>query len=128
MKNIEEYTKNLSPELQEKARACTDFADLMKLAAANDVELNTDQLEAVAGGCGGSGGGGNTEPDPRTFPEPVPPAVNDATPKCYKCGSYYIRAVYPQTDMGHIDLRCIKCGNVWTDFDYVEKFLYEWDF
>ena len=50
MKNIEEYTKNLSPELQEKARACTDFADLMKLAAANDVELNTDQLEAVAGG------------------------------------------------------------------------------
>ena len=53
--NIEEYIKDLAPELQEKARACTNIEDLLKLARENKVPLPDDALEAVAGGKGGSG-------------------------------------------------------------------------
>lgn len=52
MKNfdLESYIKDLSPELQEKARACTSVEELLKLADENNIELSADQLEAVAGG------------------------------------------------------------------------------
>ena len=54
--NIDDYIKDmdLSPELEEKARACNTASELMQLAAENDLELPTDALEDVAGGCGGS--------------------------------------------------------------------------
>ena len=48
--NIEEYIKDLSPELQEKARACTSIDELLKLAKDNNVPLPDEALEAVAGG------------------------------------------------------------------------------
>ena len=53
MKNeeLEKYIGELSPEMQEKARACKDMAELNALLAENDVELSEDALEAVAGGC-----------------------------------------------------------------------------
>ena len=66
--NIEDYMKDLSPELQEKARACKDKNELMELAAENDIELSEDALEAVAGGC---------------FTE----ANNYFAYKCTKCGN-----------------------------------------
>ncbi len=52
MKNfdLESYIKDLSPELQEKARACTSVEELLKLADENSIELSVDQLDAVAGG------------------------------------------------------------------------------
>ena len=52
--DFEEYIKDLSPELQEKARACKTKDELLELAADEDMELPEDALEMVAGGrCGG---------------------------------------------------------------------------
>ena len=50
--NLEEYIKDLSPELQEKARACKTKDELLQLAADEDMEIPDDALEMVAGGCG----------------------------------------------------------------------------
>ena len=53
--DFEEYIKDLSPELQEKARACKTKDELMQLAAENDLEIPEEALEAVAGGCTSEG-------------------------------------------------------------------------
>ncbi|MBR1751165.1 MAG: hypothetical protein IJ740_09870 [Ruminococcus sp.] len=50
--NFEKYIKDLSPELQEKARACKTKEELNAFIAENDLELPEDALEMVAGGCG----------------------------------------------------------------------------
>ena len=50
--NFEKYIEDLSPELQEKARACNSLEEVMELAAENDIELPEDALKAVSGGCG----------------------------------------------------------------------------
>ena len=50
--NIEEYIKDLSPELQEQARSCSSIDELLKLAKENKIPLPDDALEAVAGGKG----------------------------------------------------------------------------
>ena len=49
--NIEEYIKDLTPEQQEKAKACKTKDELMKLAAEEDVEIPMEALKNVAGGC-----------------------------------------------------------------------------
>ncbi len=49
--NLGKYLGELSPELQEKARACKTMEELNTLLAENDVELSEDALSAVAGGC-----------------------------------------------------------------------------
>ena len=49
--DIEKYIATLSPELQEKARACKNMDELKKFVAENDVELPEDVLQAVSGGC-----------------------------------------------------------------------------
>ncbi len=48
--NIEDYIKDLSPELQEKARACRSTDELLKLAEENSIPIPDDAVEAVAGG------------------------------------------------------------------------------
>ena len=48
---FEKCISELSPELQEKARACKSMNEIYELIAENDVELSDDALEAVAGGC-----------------------------------------------------------------------------
>ena len=50
--NLEEYIKDLSPEQQEKARACKTKDELLQLAADEDMEIPMEALEGVAGGCG----------------------------------------------------------------------------
>ena len=50
--NLEEYIKGLSPELQEKARACKTKEELNAFIAENDLELPEEALELVSGGCG----------------------------------------------------------------------------
>ena len=52
--NFEKYIEGLSPELQEKARACKTKEELNAFIAENDLELPEDALEAVSGGCGTS--------------------------------------------------------------------------
>ena len=46
--------KDLSPELQEKAKACKTVEELKALAQENGFELSDDELEGVSGGqdCG----------------------------------------------------------------------------
>ncbi len=51
---IEDYIKDLSPELQEKARACKNMDELMELAGEEGVELSDEALGNVAGGCSSS--------------------------------------------------------------------------
>lgn len=41
---------DLSPELQEKAKACTTSEEVLALAKAEGYELTDEQLESVAGG------------------------------------------------------------------------------
>ena len=48
---FEEYIKDLSPELQEKARQCKTKEELNAFIAENELELPEDALESVAGGC-----------------------------------------------------------------------------
>jgi len=52
--NFEKYIEGLSPELQEKARACKTKEELSAFIADNDLELPEDALELVSGGCGTS--------------------------------------------------------------------------
>ena len=52
--NYEDYIKDLSPELQEKARACKTKEELNAFIAENDIELPEDALDLVSGGCGTS--------------------------------------------------------------------------
>ena len=46
---------NLSPEIIEKMKACTSPEELMMLAAQEDLDLDLDDLENMAGGCGECG-------------------------------------------------------------------------
>ncbi len=48
--DVEDYIKDLSPELQEKARKCQSFEELTKLAEENDIPLPDEAVESVAGG------------------------------------------------------------------------------
>ena len=51
-KIFEEHLKDLSPELQEKARECETMEELNDFLAENEIELPDDVLDAVAGGGG----------------------------------------------------------------------------
>lgn len=42
--------ENLSPELQEKARACKTAEDLLNLAKTEGYELSDEELEAISAG------------------------------------------------------------------------------
>ena len=50
--NFDKYIEGLSPELQEKARACKTTEELNDFVADNDLEIPEDALEMVSGGCG----------------------------------------------------------------------------
>ena len=49
--NVEDYIKDLSPELQEKARQCKNMDELMDLAGEEGVELSDEALANVSGGA-----------------------------------------------------------------------------
>ena len=42
--------EDLSPELQEKAKACTSPEEILALAKDQGIELTDEELQAVAGG------------------------------------------------------------------------------
>ena len=48
-----EFIKDLSPELQEKAKDIKTREELTAFLSDNDIELPEDALGAVSGGCGG---------------------------------------------------------------------------
>ena len=48
--NLEDYIKDLAPELQEKARACGSVEELVALAKDAKVPVPDEALAAIAGG------------------------------------------------------------------------------
>lgn len=63
--NIEAYIKDLSPELQEKARACKNMRELSDFIEENDLELPDEALEMVSGGLFGICGSGEDQDAPK---------------------------------------------------------------
>ena len=55
-----DYLKDLSPELQEKAKDIKTQEELLEFLSDNDIELPEDALDAVAGGNGCSNSEGNS--------------------------------------------------------------------
>ena len=83
--NLEEYIKDLSPEQQEKAKACKTKEELIQLAAEEDVEIPMEALKNVAGGCA-------------TFE--------------YYCGSCGCTEVYFEDDGYDYPMRCCHCNSI----------------
>ena len=75
--NFEKYIEGLSPELQEKARACKTKEELNAFIADNDLELPEEALELVSGGCGTS------TPKPKKY-------------YCKKCGREVSKTSIPE--------------------------------
>ena len=87
--NLEDYIKDLSPELQEKARACGSVEELLALAKEAKVPLPDEAIAAIAGG---------DDSDPE----------NCAKPTCPKCGHHNI-----SEDYLHGVHHCNYCGYEW---------------
>ena len=87
--NLEDYIKDLSPELQEKARACGSVEELLALAKEAKVSLPDEVLAAIAGG---------DQPDPE----------NCGLVKCPKCHSKDVTV-----DMATNMYVCLHCGYEW---------------
>ena len=49
----EQIKEAFSPELLEKAKAAQSMEELLDIVEAEGIELSDEQLELVAGGCGG---------------------------------------------------------------------------
>ena len=88
--NLEDYIKDLDPELQEKARACGSIEELVALAKDAKVPVPDEALAAIAGGDDQDVG--------KCFDGP----------KCPKCGSKY--TVYDKQFHQYV---CYWCGYSW---------------
>ena len=88
--NLEDYIKNLDPELQEKARACGSVKELVELARENKVPMPDEALAAVAGGEGAEGDSCSHGP------------------KCPRCGS-----TSTSWDKQYHIYVCLWCGYTW---------------
>lgn len=92
--DIESYIKDLSPELQEKARACTSTDELLKLAQDSGAPVPPEALSAIAGGADEE--------------------VGDCKgTKCPKCGSKDVDTSHDweKHEEWH---HCNKCGYNWS--------------
>ena len=94
--NLEDYIKDLTPELQEKARACSSLEELLALAKEAEVPVPDEALQAIAGGADLDVGSCNTD-------------------DCPKCG--HREKPYWEEDLGdgwtRYHLKCSKCGYKW---------------
>ena len=92
--NLDDYIKDLAPELQEKARACGSIEELLALAKDADVPLPDEALTAIAGG---------DQPDPENCKRII---------KCPKCGSMNVERYFgEQGDTAIADTYiCKDCG------------------
>ena len=94
--DIEKYLKDLSPELQEKARGCKSTDELIALAEQEGVALPQEALAAIAGG---------NDPEVGKCGE---------NPPCPKCGSKH---VYEDGLPGDWTwYKCQDCGHEWKRF------------
>ncbi len=83
---IESFIKDLSPELQEKARACKSLKELETLANDSDIPIPDEAVEAVAGGKADSG--------EDVFHEPCPHGRNGEGHKWILKGSSFQTEFY----------------------------------
>ena len=98
--DIESYIKDLSPELQEKARACCSVEELLALAKDAKVPLPDEALAAIAGGEDQEDGG-------------------CVRPTCPKCKSANISSWEESVSHGWIfHFTCKDCGYQWTKHFY----------
>ena len=101
--NLEGFIKDLSPELQEKARACGSVEELVALAKDAQIPLPDEALAAIAGGDDVDVG----------YCRP-----ND----CPKCGHwekpYWIEDLSSGGSRYHF--KCSRCGHKWY-YDYLES-------
>lgn len=98
----EELLKGLTEEQFEKARACKSNEELLELAKEEGLELNDEQLEAIAGGvC--------EDEQPQNYADPN---VNNG-PRCPKCGSTNVIEIYDSYYSEGLAHRCNNCGNIW---------------
>jgi len=95
--DIEKYIVGLSPELQEKARACGSVGELLELAKQEGVAIPDEALSSIAGGDGSEVGD-----------------CGDA-PVCPKCGGKNIKI----SDDGAIRTYylCEDCLYSWFTYD-----------
>ena len=75
--NLEDYIKDLDPELKEKIRACGSLEELLALAKESKVPLPDEALAAIAGGD-----------------DPEAGSCKPGTLKCPKCGSKNVVFLY----------------------------------
>lgn len=92
--SLEDYIKNLPPELQEKVRACGSVEELLALAKEAEVPLPDEALAAIAGG---------DQPDLENCKKEI---------KCPKCGSTNVSVHYGEHGDAIVgDLyKCNNCG------------------
>ena len=89
--NLEDYIKDLDPELQEKARACGSAEELLALAKDAGVPVPDEALAAIAGGN-------------QQDPENCKPLIV----KCPRCGSKNVKL-----EMDINEFECQDCGYFW---------------
>ena len=96
---LERFIKDLSPELQEKARRCKNVDELIALSREEKVELSGEALAAIAGGKGS---------DPKNCGE---------NPPCPKCGSNNVKYLGFDDHFSYFILhyKCLDCGHKWTE-------------
>ena len=99
--DMENFIKNLSPELQEKARQCGSIDELIALAGEEKVELPDEALAAIAGGSGD-----NSQR-----------CKNKSRTRCPKCGSgsdkITLLSRKKEYGMVSLHLKCENCGEKW---------------
>ena len=96
--NLEDYIKDLDPELQEKARACGSAEELLALAKEAKVPLPDEALAAIAGGDDQDIGSCDSS-------------------KCPKCKSKNTTCYKEDDEPGYYlsYWRCNSCGNEWVE-------------
>ena len=97
--NLEDYIKELSPELQEKARACGSVDELLVLAKENKIPLPDEALAAIAGGEDIAGGS----------------CIKTHCPRCDGTRIGYQEEYTQHYLITHYN--CSECGYEWDHYD-----------
>lgn len=85
--------ENMSTEQLEKAKACQTAEEILEFVKEEGFELSAEQLDAIAGGDGGT-------------------SWNYYTP-CPRCGSEWTRMLNA-SDTNPVTLKCAECDYVFT--------------
>lgn len=99
--SLEDYIKDLAPELQEKARTCGSIEELVAVAKEAEIPMPDEALEAIAGG---------QDID----------VVECGKTKCPQCGSTSV-TLRTEDHVSYTDFyyTCKSCGYTWMDRSYV---------